>query len=67
MLERLLPKPTHCAVEWDEPGNPRSVVLSGHVSGIDEDRYEVGKLSCVMVREGKKMIPYNATVLGEGT
>ena len=42
-------------------------MLSRHVSGIDDETYEIGKLNCVMVRKGKKMVPYKATVLREGT
>ena len=66
VLEKLLQKGSHCAVEWDEPGNPRSMVSSKNVTGVKGEEYEVGGVCCVGVREGSKMVTYNAKVLGIG-
>ena len=66
LLERLTQKGSHCAVEWNKPGNPRSVVLTKTVSAVSGDNFEVGDVCNVRVREGGKMVVYNATVLGFG-
>ena len=66
LLERLTQKGSHCAVEWNEPGNPQSVVLTKTVSGVGGDGFEVGDECNVRVREGGKMVVYKATVIGCG-
>ena len=63
--EKLVRK-AFCAVEWTEPGNPRSVVLSKHVSGLDGREYEIGQPCRVQLKEGSKVVNYSAKVLGEG-
>ena len=59
-------KAAYCAVEWNEPKNPRNVVLSKRVSGLDGKAYEVGQPCRVQVKEGSKVVMYDAEVLGEG-
>ena len=66
LLEKLTRKGSHCAVEWDEPGNPRSVVLTKNVTGMSGEDYEVGDVCKVRIREGSKMSVYEATVIGIG-
>ena len=61
---------SHCLVEWDEPGNPRNVVLRKTVAGANgvdsDDSIAVGSLCYVDVRSGSKKARYQATLLGIG-
>ena len=66
VYENLVKKGSHCAVEWEEPGSPRSVVQSKDVSGKAGGDFDVGDVCSVNVRNGSKITTYMATVLGIG-
>ena len=58
---------THCRVEWQESGNHVSVVGSKQVeSKVDGGTVKLGDLCTVSVREGSKMVGYEAKILGMG-
>ena len=57
----------YCAVEWDEAGHPRSVVLKKRVSPApDMPCLSVGDMCLVKIAEGSKMSTYKAKLLGCG-
>ena len=56
----------YCLVEWDEDGNPRNVVQTKNVCGVDGQGLQIGKLCSVCVREGAKMFGYSVKLLCSG-
>lgn len=56
----------YCLVEWDEDGNPRNVVQTKNVCGVDDQGLQIGKMCSVRVREGAKMVGYSAKLLCSG-
>ena len=73
-LKKLLHKGSHFAVEWDEPGNPRSVVPRKDVvvdqtrkDIVGESLNDVGDVCQVRVKEGSRTVEYNAKVIGIGS
>ena len=53
---------THCLVEWEEPGNPHSVVQRKSIRGT----FEVGERCDVELRIGHKRSCYKARILAIG-
>ena len=58
---------SHCLVEWDEEGNPLTVVLYSAVScRKGENDVQVGDECIVTVKEGTKKVDYKVKLAGIG-